>query len=128
MALCEWLCEQGNIDQLKLRTLKSLRKELLAVHGIGQETADDILLYALGKPVFVIDAYTRRLFSRLGLIKHDETYEKLQRSFEQALESNVEIFNQFHALIVTHAKNTCQKIPACKECCLQKECLEWKNI
>ncbi len=128
MALCEWLCDQGDIEQLKLRALKILRKELLAVHGIGPETADDVLLYALDKPVFVIDAYTCRLFSRLGLIEHDETYEKLQQSFEQSLECNVELFNQYHALIVVHAKNICQKNPVCEKCCLQKECLEWKSV
>jgi len=128
MALCEWLCDQGNIDQLKLRTLKSLRKDLLSVHGIGPETADDILLYALDKPVFVIDAYTRRLFSRLGMLDYKANYGCLKLGFEQSLDNNVELFNQYHALIVVHAKNICQKKPVCKKCCLQNECLDWKNI
>jgi endonuclease-3 related protein len=128
MALCVWLCDQGDIGQLKIRTLKSLRKELLAVHGIGPETADDILLYALDKPVFVIDAYTRRLFSRLGMLDHKANYECLRLGFEQSLDNNVELFNQYHALVVVHAKNICQKKPVCKKCCLQNECLEWKNI
>ncbi len=128
MALCEWLCDQGNIDQLKLRTLKSLRKDLLSVHGIGPETADDILLYALDKPVFVIDAYTRRLFSRLGMLDYKANYGRLKLGFEQSLDNDVELFNQYHALIVVHAKNICQKKPVCKKCCLQNECLDWKNI
>lgn len=124
IALCEWVLAYEDIDQLKGLPLKSVRKDLLAVHGIGPETADDILLYALDKPVFVIDAYTRRLFSRLGLVNHDDTYEELQQSFEQALDNKVEIFNQYHALIVVHAKNICQKNPVCGQCCLQKECLK----
>ena len=121
-ALCEWLLEYEDINQLKRLPLKSLRKDLLAVHGIGPETADDILLYALDKPVFVIDAYTRRLFSRLGLVNHDETYEKLQQIFEMALGKKVKTYNQYHALIVIHAKNICQRQALCEKCLLQAEC------
>ena len=121
-ALCEWLVDQGDIDLLKRLPLKSLRKDLLGVYGIGHETADDILLYALDKPVFVIDAYTRRLFSRLGLVQHDAGYEELQTGFEQALDTDVGIFNQYHALIVVHAKDICRKQPVCEACCLNEEC------
>jgi endonuclease-3 related protein len=128
MALCEWLLEYDDIDQLKRLPLKSLRNDLLAVHGIGPETADDILLYALDKPVFVIDAYTRRLFSRLGLVEQDESYEKLQCRFEHALESRVEMFNQFHALIVVHAKTICKKQALCEKCVLQPECPSCRNL
>ena len=126
-ALCDWLVEQGDIDQLKRLPLKSLRKNLLGIHGIGPETADDILLYALDKPVFVIDAYTRRLFSRLGLIQHDASYEDLRKSFEFALVKDIELFNQYHALIVVHAKNICRRQPACGSCCLKGKCLTWQN-
>lgn len=121
-ALCEWLLEQGDIDHLKRQPLESIRNDLLAIHGIGPETADDILLYALDKPVFVIDAYTRRLFSRLGLVKHDAAYEKLQKGFEQALEKDVSLYNQYHALIVVHGKKVCTKKPLCRLCCLNEQC------
>jgi endonuclease III related protein len=121
-ALCEWLVEHGDIEQLKQLPLESIRKDLLAVHGIGPETADDILLYALDKPVFVIDAYTRRLFSRLGLVKHDAAYEELRTGFEQALEKDVSLYNQYHALIVVHGKNICMTRPLCQLCCLNEQC------
>jgi len=122
MALCEWLEVRGGIDQIKRQSLMSLRKDLLGVHGIGPETADDILLYAFDRPVFVIDAYTRRLFSRLGLIQRDVSYEALRGCFEQSLERDVEVFNQYHALIVVHAKGTCKKQPRCEMCCLSGWC------
>ena len=122
-ALCQWLVEQGDIDQLKKLPLRSLRRDLLDIHGIGPETADDILLYALDKAVFVIDAYTRRLFSRLSLLQHDDSYENLRRGFEQALDEDVEAFKQYHALIVVHAKDICRKQPQCERCCLAKQCV-----
>jgi len=122
MALCEWLEESGGIDQIQRQSLKPLRRNLLSVHGIGPETADDILLYALGKPVFVIDAYTRRLFSRLGLLRANETYENLRLSFESVLRPNVGMFNQYHALIVVHGKNICKRQAECAECCLAELC------
>jgi len=127
-ALCQWLADKNEIDQLKQLPLKELRKELLGVHGIGPETADDILLYALDKPVFVIDAYTRRLFSRLGLIQHDDDYENLRRGFEQALDESVELYNQYHALIVVHAKGICQKQPQCEKCCLAEDCIGIQHL
>jgi len=92
------------------------------VNGIGPETADDMLLYAFERPVFVIDAYTRRLFTRLQLIDGDENYETLRRVFEQALGPNVELYNEFHALIVAHAKDICRVKPRCADCVLHKQC------
>jgi endonuclease-3 related protein len=127
-ALCEWLVDQGDIDLLKRLPLKSLRKDLLGVYGIGPETADDILLYALDKPAFVIDAYTRRLFSRLGLVQYDAGYEELRTGFEQALDTDVGLFNQYHALIVVHAKDVCRNNPVCEACCLNEECGEMQNL
>ncbi|MGD8934527.1 MAG: endonuclease III domain-containing protein [Gammaproteobacteria bacterium] len=121
-SLCQWLESKGGIDAVRKQPLEHLRGQLLTVHGIGRETADDILLYALDKPVFVIDAYTRRLFSRLGLVEHDAGYESLRRSFEQALDKDVALFNQYHALIVHHAKHVCRKKPQCDSCCLYGEC------
>jgi len=96
---------------------ESLRAELLAVHGIGPETADDILLYALGRAVFVIDAYTRRLMERHGLAQPGEPYEELRRRWESALGGDASRFNEGHALIVKLAKLWCHKrAPKCGEC------------
>ncbi len=119
LSLCDFLSESEGLEQL---TDKALRIRLLAVHGIGPETADDILLYAFNRPVFVIDAYTRRLFSRLGLVQADAGYETLRSDFEQALGENAELYNEYHALIVRHAKEICRTKPLCDGCCLQSLC------
>ena len=95
---------------------------LLGVHGIGPETADDILLYAFQRPVFVIDAYTRRLFGRLGLVDEGSGYETLRQQFEMSLESDVEMYNEYHALIVHHAKHVCRTKPKCQDCLLSSAC------
>lgn len=121
-AMCRWLIEQGGIRQIARRPTDELRHALLAVHGIGPETADDILLYAFNRPVFVIDAYTRRIFVRLGLIEGTEDYETLRRSFESALDPSVPLYNEFHALIVVHGKDVCRKRPLCRSCCLRENC------
>ncbi len=92
------------------------REELLCVWGVGEETADSILLYAFKKPVFVADAYTRRLLHRLGLIKGREKYEEIQAMFHAALPADHEIFNEYHALIVEHAKRHCRVRPVCDGC------------
>ena len=85
------------------------REELLAIKGIGRETADSMLLYACNRPVFVVDAYTRRLFSRLGLIEGDEDYDKLRDMFEKSLPNNAGLYKEFHALIVEHEKRRRKK-------------------
>ncbi|MFO8016973.1 MAG: hypothetical protein R6U32_07785, partial [Candidatus Woesearchaeota archaeon] len=108
------------------RTIPS-RDELLAVKGIGPETADSILLYAFGRPYFVVDAYTRRIFSRLGLIKKDAPYDEIQELFMKGLENvkaeeKVDVFKEYHALIVEHAKRHCGAKPVCRGCVLGKEC------
>ncbi len=121
-AYCLWLMQQGGIKQLAKMSTPELRAALLSVHGIGPETADDILLYAFDRPVFVIDAYTRRLFQRLGLIEGKEAYETLRALFESTLKTDVALFNEYHALIVIHAKDTCRKRPLCAECCLAGAC------
>jgi endonuclease-3 related protein len=121
-AMCRWLIAQGGVRKLAKVPTPELRHALLAVHGIGPETADDILLYAFKRPVFVIDAYTRRLFHRLGLVKETEDYETLRQLFERALESDVQLFNEYHALIVVHAKDVCRKRPLCSRCCLAAVC------
>jgi endonuclease-3 related protein len=92
------------------------------VRGVGPETADDILLYAFNRPVFVIDAYTRRLFTRLGRFAGDESYEAMRHAFEQALGPDVRLFNEYHALVVRHAREVCRVRPACERCVLANRC------
>jgi endonuclease III related protein len=118
-ALCEYLVAHPELAEIDTQ---SLRQRLLAVHGIGPETADDILLYAYRRPVFVIDAYTRRLFGRLGLMEGDAAYETLRANFEIGLGEDVALFNEYHALIVMHAKHVCRKKPLCENCCLSRRC------
>ena len=122
---CEWYTKEGEYPQLSTWETETLRKGLLSVKGVGPETADDILLYAFERPVFVIDAYTRRIFSRLDFISHDEGYETLRAFFEKGLVRNrdkVGLFNEYHALIVNHAKDYCRKKPVCENCCLNRLC------
>lgn len=121
-AFCTWLLAQGGVKKLASWPTPDLRNGLLSVHGIGPETADDILLYAFHRPVFVIDAYTRRIFSRLGLIEGKEQYETLRGRFEAALKTDAGLFNQYHALIVLHGKDTCRTKPRCDRCCLERTC------
>lgn len=106
---------------------EQLRKELLRLNGVGPETADSILLYALNKPVFVIDAYTRRLFSRLGFIPEKIEYHELQRIFVKNLPLDVPLFNEYHALIDYFAHYQCKKRPLCDTCFLKKQCDYWRN-
>jgi len=94
----------------------TMRKQLLGVHGIGPETADSILLYALDKPVFVVDAYTKRLFVRLEHFSHEMDYDSIQHYFQQRLPESLPLFQEFHALIVEHAKRFCKTKPQCMEC------------
>jgi endonuclease-3 related protein len=123
-ALAEYLGTWGDdIDSMSGTELAPLRVELLGVHGVGEETADDILLYALDKPVFVIDAYTRRLVDRLGLAPGEDRYSAYQALFMGRLEPDAEIYGEYHALIVRHAKEACRKAaPLCSGCVLQDVC------
>ena len=99
------------------------REELLSLWGIGDETADSMLLYAFKIPVFVVDAYTKRIFSRLGLCSNDASYEELQQLFHAALSKDVYLFNEYHALIVELAKRNCTKNkPVCVSCHINKLC------
>ncbi|MEE9597201.1 MAG: endonuclease III domain-containing protein [Acidiferrobacterales bacterium] len=121
-ALCHWVIDQGGIDNIDRLSTGELRAALLEVHGVGPETADDILLYAFRHPVFVIDTYTRRIFSRLGSITGMEDYEALRKSFEVALGEDTSLYSEYHALIVRHAKDVCRKKPLCQGCCLAPVC------
>lgn len=113
---CTWYLAQGGLKKLKRYKTQRLRTELLKIHGIGPETADAILLYAFLRPVFVIDAYTKRILQRLGWIQGTEDYETLRALFEQNLRPNVTVFNEYHALLVQHAKQVCRKKPLCEQC------------
>lgn len=110
-----------DITDLAVLETFNLRKQLLAIKGIGPETADSILLYALEKPIFVVDAYTRRIFNRHMLVHEDIGYQELQDFFMDVLNEDVKLFNEYHALIVKTAKNWCKKTdPDCKNCPLGK--------
>lgn len=127
-ALCEWLLAQGGVACLARWPTERLRDALLSVNGIGPETADDILLYAFDRPIFVIDAYTRRIFARLGLIAGDEDYETLRALFERTVARDVPVYNEYHALIVNHGKDVCRTKPRCAGCCLAAACPEVKRV
>jgi endonuclease-3 related protein len=113
---------QGDIERLKGLPPKALREMLLRVRGIGPETADSILLYALGYPYFVVDAYTRRLFRRLGYGPRGNSYHEWQRFFMEALPPDAGLFNEYHALIVRHGKERCRARPRCPGCPLLDLC------
>ena len=112
---------QNNLKKMFSEEIKLLREKLLSVSGIGEETADSILLYAGKKPVFVVDAYTRRIAERHALISAGSSYGQIQRLFAAHLPSNVILFNQFHALIVNTGKFFCRKTPRCESCPI-KDC------
>lgn len=114
---------QGEVQPWLAGDLAATRRELLAFSGIGPETADSILLYAGSRPSFVVDAYTRRLFSRLGLLQGDEGYDVVRGWFMAHLPHAVALFNEYHALIVEHCKTRCRKAkPLCQDCPLQPQC------
>ena len=120
--------EAGGYDALSKLDTGTLRDTLLSVNGVGPETADDMLLYAFGRPVFVIDAYTRRLFSRLGFIAGDEAYEDLRLACEDKLGAKAGLYNDFHALIVLHAKTICRVRPRCDDCMLRVNCPAGRGV
>lgn len=119
---CHWYIDAGGLAALSQLDTQTLRTALLSVNGVGPETADDMLLYAFDRPVFVIDAYTRRLFSRLGFIAGDEAYDDIRLSLEDKLGAEIELYNEFHALIVIHAKTVCRVRPRCDDCLLRRRC------
>lgn len=121
-AFCDYYLESGGFAGLDALDTATLRHGLLAVKGIGPETADDMLLYAFGRPVFVVDAYTRRIFGRLALLAGDEDYETIRAACEQALGPDVQLFGEYHALIVRHGKEVCRTRPDCPPCPLVADC------
>jgi endonuclease-3 related protein len=111
------IAAQGGVDALLAQPTAALRELLLAVKGIGPETADSILLYAAGRPVFVVDAYTHRICSRHGLIGEESDYFQLQELFMDNLAEDAALFNEYHALLVRLGKEFCKKSkPKCEDC------------
>jgi endonuclease-3 related protein len=111
---------QGSVKRMFRRDPAVLRQELLAVNGIGPETADSILLYAGNMPLFVVDAYTKRVFSRHGIVSSDASYDQVQRLFMGGLPRDARLYNEYHALIVRLGKERCKKgRPRCEGCPLE---------
>ncbi|MEE4254319.1 MAG: endonuclease III domain-containing protein [Desulfuromusa sp.] len=123
---CRYLQEhhQGNLDHLLDQELNLVRNELMRLKGIGPETADSILLYAGQRASFVVDAYTHRLFQRLGILAGTEKYAFVRDLFMSNLPEDIQLYNEYHALIVIHCKDFCRKKPLCHNCPCADICLE----
>ncbi len=106
----------GSLKRMFNQKTFRLRQELLSVNGTGPETADSILLYAGEKPIFVIDAYTKRILSRHGLMPYEQSYEEFQQLFMKHLPKNVPLYNQYHAMFVNIGKDFCRSRPLCASC------------
>jgi len=107
---------RGNLDKMSKEYWANLRIKLLAISGIGPETADSILLYALDKPVFVVDAYTKRFLARHNLVSREASYDAIQSIFMDSLPQDIKMFNEYHALIVRLGKELCKSKPLCEIC------------
>ena len=120
--LMEWLVDRydGSLERMFQTPLVELRRELLAVNGVGPETADSILLYAGRLPTFVVDTYTHRVLARHGWVDFDAGYETIKELFESSLPDDVQLFNEFHALLVRVGKQHCKKQPLCDGCPLAR--------
>ena len=112
----------GKIETLKSLPTGTARSQLLTIDGIGPETADAILLYALGKSVFIVDTYTKRLFTRLGYAVEQDSYDSWQAFFVSQMHTTTYTFQQYHALIVEHSKARCKSKPICNSCPLASHC------
>ena len=123
-AFVQWLGEHydNDLDKLFADNIEHIRQQLLAVYGIGEETADSIILYAANKPVFVIDAYTRRIIKRIGLAPKNNSYTAYKSLFMDSLPTDAGLFNEYHALLVRLAKDVCRTHPLCQQCCLNAIC------
>ena len=119
-AFVDWLGEQynDNLEKLFASDTEHLREQLLDIYGIGEETADSIILYAGNKAVFVIDTYTRRIIDRMGLSPSNQSYYGYQALFTANLPAGTRLFNEYHALLVRHGKEVCRQRPFCEGCCL----------
>ncbi len=124
---CNFLFNKYNGDLRKffVNDIEKLRKELLSINGIGPETADSMILYSAKKPIFVVDAYTKRILNRIGY--KEKTYEELQKLFMKNLPNSEKLFNEYHALLVELGKNICKKTPLCERCPINGYCDYYKN-
>ena len=111
-----------DLDAMAQEDMASLRSELLDVYGIGEETADDILLFGLRMPSFIVDNYTRRILSRLGILDEKAPYSVYRAFFTDNLPEDRDLYSEYHGLIVRHAKVACRKRPLCHDCCLLDIC------
>ena len=114
----------GSLRKMFKQDSLRLREELLSVNGIGPETADSILLYAGEKPIFVIDAYTKRIFSRHGVLSYEKSYDEFQKLFVRELPRSVTLYNQYHGMFVNIGKDFCRKRPLCTSCPLNG----WRGV
>ena len=114
--------ENESLEALEQLSIPELRKKLLALYGIGNETADSIILYAFNGLSFVIDAYTKRIFSRVGLIEESISYTNLQNEITKNIPQNGALYNEYHALIVALAQDHCTKKPTCSLCPIKNLC------
>jgi endonuclease-3 related protein len=114
----------GSLNKMFRHDAGALRAELLSVNGIGPETADSMLLYAGQRPVFVIDAYTKRIFSRHGVLSADDSYDDFQELFMKNLPRDVALYNQYHAMFVKVGNQFCRSKPRCDSCPLNG----WRNV
>jgi endonuclease-3 related protein len=112
----------GRVEAMRSWPPAQLRRALLSVHGIGRETADSIALYAAGHPLFVVDAYTRRILARLGLARGDEPYDALQAAIHRRVPRDAALYNDYHAQLVRLGKEVCRPRPRCGECPLAGVC------
>jgi endonuclease-3 related protein len=113
---------RDKLDRLFASNIDDLRQQLLSINGIGQETADSIILYAANKPSFVVDAYSRRIINRIGLAPDKNSYAAYQALFMENLPPDAALFNEYHALLVYLGKKVCRPKPLCPQCCLNKLC------
>lgn len=121
--LCRWFVQAGGFEGLEEQSTDTLRRALLAVHGIGPETADVIVLYALKRPVFVADAYAFRVLGRYGWLSERTSYARLRSRIEAIGPGDAAFYNELHALIVAHGKQVCHKqSPNCATCVLAPCC------
>ncbi|GHV48476.1 endonuclease III [Clostridia bacterium] len=121
-AVTAWYANYGyDVTAVQKQPLEAIRTELLSVKGVGQETADSILLYAFRLPTFVVDAYTHRLCERYS-VKAGKSYVEVKAYFEKRLPKSAEVYNNFHAMIVVNAKEHCRKKPLCAGCPLEDKC------
>jgi len=114
----------GSLKRMFKQRLDLLREELLSINGTGPETADSILLYAGEKPIFVIDAYTKRIFSRHGVMPYEKSYEEFQQLFMKRLPPDAPLYNQYHAMLVNIGKDFCRSRPHCGPCPLNG----WRGV